>query len=159
MTSGNIFEDYMEAHDQIQRNFLIIAVFMPAWASKAPYHRMRVNQYWLVARNNFRRNSNQNTEIYGIKYIFENFHFGHSSMCEKRMLMLSFSAISFHPWQSEPLQWHHNQRDGVSNHQRHECLLNRLFRLRSKKTSKLRVTGLCCGEFTGDRWIPRTNGQ
>ena len=28
----------------------------------------------------------------------------------------------------------------------------------SKKTSKLRVTGLC-GEFTGDRWIPRTNGQ
>ena len=33
----------------------------------------------------------------------------------------------------------------------HHCLLNRLFRRRSKKTSKLRVTGLC-GEFTGDRW-------
>ena len=26
-----------------------------------------------------------------------------------------------------------------------------------KKTSKLRVTGLC--EVPGDRWIPRTNGQ
>ena len=27
----------------------------------------------------------------------------------------------------------------------HDCLLNRLFRCRSKKTSKLRVTGLCAG--------------
>ena len=33
----------------------------------------------------------------------------------------------------------------VSNHQPHECLLNRLFRRRSKKTSKFRVTGLCAG--------------
>ena len=30
----------------------------------------------------------------------------------------------------------------VSNYQLHECLLNRLFRRRWKKTSKLRVTGL-----------------
>ena len=43
------------------------------------------------------------------------------------------------------LQWRHNERDGVSNHQRIHCLLNRLFRRRSKKTSKLRVTGLCAG--------------
>ena len=33
----------MEAQDQIQRNFQIMAVFMHARASKAPYHRMRVN--------------------------------------------------------------------------------------------------------------------
>ena len=52
-----------------------------------------------------------------------------------------------------PLQWRHNGRDGVSNHQPHDCLLNRLFRRRSKKTSKLRITGLCAvnspvtGEF------------
>ena len=45
----------------------------------------------------------------------------------------------------EALQWCHNERDGVSNHQPHDCLLNRLFRHRSKKTSKLRVTGLCDG--------------
>ena len=44
-----------------------------------------------------------------------------------------------------PLQWRHNERDGVSNHQTHDCLLNRLFRRRSKKTSKPRVTGLCVG--------------
>ena len=43
------------------------------------------------------------------------------------------------------LRWRHNERDGVSNHQPHDCLLNRLFRRRSKKTSKLRVTGLCVG--------------
>ena len=40
------------------------------------------------------------------------------------------------------LQWRHNDRDGVTNHQTHDCLFNGLFRRRSKKTSKLRVTGL-----------------
>ena len=51
------------------------------------------------------------------------------------------------------LQWRHNEHDGVSNHQPHDCLLNRPFRCRSKKISKLRVTGLCAenspvtGEF------------
>ena len=43
------------------------------------------------------------------------------------------------------LQWRHNGRDSVSNHQPHDCLLNPLFRRRSKKTSKIRVTGLCAG--------------
>ena len=41
-----------------------------------------------------------------------------------------------------PLQWRHNGRDGISNHQHRDCLLNCLFRRRWKKTSKLRVTGL-----------------
>ena len=43
------------------------------------------------------------------------------------------------------LQWRHNGHDGVSNHQPHHCLLNYLFGCRSKKTSKLRVIGLCAG--------------
>ena len=43
------------------------------------------------------------------------------------------------------LRWRHSGRDGVSNHQPHHCLLNRLFRRRSKKTSKLRVTELGVG--------------
>ena len=34
------------------------------------------------------------------------------------------------------LQWHHNRRDGISNQQHLHCSLNRLFRRRSKKTSK-----------------------
>ena len=45
--------------------------------------------------------------------------------------------------------WRHNDHDGVSNHQPHGCLLNRLFRRRSKKTSKLLVTGLCAGNSPG----------
>ena len=47
--------------------------------------------------------------------------------------------------QLNTLQWHHNGSDSVSNHQPRECLLNCLVRCRSKKTSKLRVTGLCAG--------------
>ena len=43
------------------------------------------------------------------------------------------------------LLWRHHGRGSVSNHQPHDCLLNRLFRRRSKKTPKLRVTGLCAG--------------
>ena len=43
------------------------------------------------------------------------------------------------------LQSRNSELAGVSNHQPHDCLLNRLFRRRSKKTSKLRVTGLCAG--------------
>ena len=43
------------------------------------------------------------------------------------------------------LQWRHNERDGVSNHRRLDCLLSPLFRRISKKTPKLSVTGLCEG--------------
>ena len=43
------------------------------------------------------------------------------------------------------LQWRHNGPDGVSNHQPHDCLLNRFFSRTSKKISKLRVTGFCEG--------------
>ena len=52
-------------------------------------------------------------------------------------------------FQGEPLHWRHNYHDGVSNHQPHGCLLNRLFRRRSKKTSKLRITGLWVGNSPG----------
>ena len=51
------------------------------------------------------------------------------------------------------LQWRYNRCDGVSNHQPRDCLLSRLIRRWSKKTSKLRVTGFCArnspepGEF------------
>ena len=47
------------------------------------------------------------------------------------------------------LNWRHNDNDGVSNHQPHGCLLNRLFRRKSQKTPKLRVTGLCVGNSPG----------
>ena len=43
----------------------------------------------------------------------------------------------------QTLRWRHNEHDGVLNHQRLDCYFNRLFKRKSKKTSKLRVTGLC----------------
>ena len=52
-----------------------------------------------------------------------------------------------------PFQWRHNEHNGVSTHQPHDCFLNHL----SKKTSKLRVTGPCegsspvTGEFPAQR--------
>ena len=52
------------------------------------------------------------------------------------------------------LQLRHNGCDRVSNHQPHDCLLNRLFRRISKKTPKLRVTGLCAGKSPGTGEIP-----
>ena len=33
----------------------------------------------------------------------------------------------------DPSRWRHNERDGVSNYQPYDCLLNRLFRRRYKK--------------------------
>ena len=64
-----------------------------------------------------------------------------------------------------PLPWRHNWRDGVSNHQLYDCLLSRLFRRRSKKTSKFRFTGLCVGnspitgEFTAQMVSNAENGS
>ena len=57
---------------------------------------------------------------------------------------------------SVAIRLRHNRRDSVSNHRCLDWLLNRLVRRRSKKTSKLRATGLW---ETGDRWIPLTKGQ
>ena len=55
---------------------------------------------------------------------------------------------------TDPLQWRNNGGDSVSNHQPHDYLLNRLFRRRSKKTSKLRVTRLCVGNSPGTSEFP-----
>ena len=50
-----------------------------------------------------------------------------------------YMAVEDH---GQPLQWRHNEHVSVSNHQPHDCLLNRLFGRRSKKTPKLRITGV-----------------
>ena len=55
---------------------------------------------------------------------------------------------------SPTLRWRPNERDGVSNYRHLGCLLNRLFRRWSKKTSKLHVTGLCEGSPTVTGGIP-----
>ena len=52
------------------------------------------------------------------------------------------------------LHWRHNGHDSVSNRQAHDCLLYRLFRRWSKKTSKLRATGLCARNSPGTGEFP-----
>ena len=52
------------------------------------------------------------------------------------------------------LLWRHNGHDCVPNHQPHHCFFNCLFGRRSKKTSKLRVTGLCVGNSPGTGEFP-----
>ena len=69
-------------------------------------------------------------------------------------LCVSYSEIRF-SLLFTALQWRHNGCDGVSHHQPHDCLLNRLLRCRSKETSKLRVIGLCVGNLP----VTHTKGQ
>ena len=57
-------------------------------------------------------------------------------------LMVIYACVS--------LEWRHNGCNGVSNHQPHDCLLDRSFRPRLKKTSKHRHWPLCDGEFPAE---------
>ena len=63
--------------------------------------------------------------------------------------MVLFSCVELMAYWHFSLHWRHNGCDSVSKHQPHDCLLNRLFRCRSKNTSKLRVPGLCVGNSPG----------
>ena len=60
----------------------------------------------------------------------------------------------FIPHVQNSLHWRHNEPDGVSNYQPRQCLLNCLFMCRSKKTSKLLVTGLCAENSPGTGEFP-----
>ena len=64
------------------------------------------------------------------------------TLCEVEVY--EFTGMFFNEIYGISLQWRHNGRDGVSNHQPQHCLLNRL---------------AFVWEFSSDRWIPRTNGQ
>ena len=57
------------------------------------------------------------------------------------------------------LRWRHNGRDGVSNRQTRDCLLNLFIRAQIKVNIKAPRHWPLCVEFTGDRWIPRSDGQ
>ena len=72
----------------------------------------------------------------------------HYTIMFQNELVITYENATF------SLQWRRNERDSVSNHQPHDCILNRLFRRRSKKTSKLRVTGLLAGNSPGTGEFP-----
>ena len=68
--------------------------------------------------------------------------------------MWTYDGRKYHLVRRDTLRRCHNGRDSVSNHQPHDCLLNRLFRRRSNETSKPRVTGLCVGNSPGNGEFP-----
>ena len=75
------------------------------------------------------------------------------------VVLCLFVVISSLHCGSVKLQWRHNGLDGVSNHEPRHCLLSLLFECRSKKKNNAPRHWSLWGEFTGDQWIPRTNGQ
>ena len=86
-----------------------------------------------------------------IQYVYKVFfRGGRKLLISKRQCVSMWLLILWpHKKLGHPLLWRHNGRDSVSNHQPHDCLLNRLLRRRSKQTSKLCVTGLCAGNSPG----------
>ena len=82
------------------------------------------------------------------------------SAAKNKHLMLKhlmYTYVRFTCVFKQTLRWRCTERDGVSNHRRPDCLLNRLFIRRSTKTSKLLVTGF--SEGNPPVMIPLTNGQ
>ena len=75
-----------------------------------------------------------------------------------RISLWRFILTIHNPDNIRSLRWSHNERDGVSNHQRIDCLFSRLFRRRKINMKAPRHWPLC-EEFTGDRWIPRIKGH
>ena len=101
------------------------------------------------------------TDVYGISQCLQ-----HKEVSRSKIIWNTYSVMARHRcekisppfWNRITLQWRHNERNGVSNYRRLHCLLNCWFKRRSKKTPKLRVTGLCAGS-AADQWIPCTKGQ
>ena len=92
----------------------------------------------------------QNISLHYISITFAPLHFKCNYICHDLSGFTAWWAPSHHHlnwyW---TLHWRHNDHDGVSNHQPHGCLLKGSFRRRIKKTSKLRVTGLCAVNSPG----------
>ena len=73
--------------------------------------------------------------------------------------MKLLGVLGFKLIHASTLQWRHNERNGVSNYQPHDCLLNRLLKAQIKEIIKAPRHWPLWGEFTGHRWIPLTKGQ
>ena len=100
---------------------------------------------------------------WGVKYTWfvENGAWKWTKFCNFSETFLAFPGVPLYvhlPGSVTALQWRHNGSDSVSNHQPHDCLLNRYSDADQKNIKAPRHWPLC-GEFTGDQWILCTNGQ
>ena len=57
------------------------------------------------------------------------------------------------------LQWRHNELDGVSKSPASRLFTQPLIQAKIKENIKAPRHWPLCGEFTGDRWIPRAKGK
>ena len=84
---------------------------------------------------------------YPIIWCIETFHCSNANIAtlkyRAKFILLFYSELNYqdnqpnHSKMEAVSHWRRNGRDGVSNHQPHDCLLNCLFTRGSKKTSKL----------------------
>ena len=111
-----------------------------SWSSRDTSCAVRSWGSWLSCEPSGDNNRTAGWDTGGTSRTFRSYWTGFSGWTCKRCGIYQHIVI---------LQWRHNECDGVSNHQFHDCWLNRLFGRRSKKTSKLRVTGLCAGNSPG----------
>ena len=85
-----------------------------------------------------------------IEWQWENFaHTRSSNQLLRINLIVCYQSLLVRWWQAAcnliSLQWRHNEHDGVSTHRLLYCLLNRVFRRRSNKTSKPALLGFVWG--------------
>ena len=156
-----------KAHNKITypfSNFNSATVEVCRWISNFISH---LYQMWLLTRTDIRSNANTNKNtayhIQILKMLIDQRTLLEFGITPVLSLLSEFCCKKEKPWAYKCTcrirHVHPNRlfdwwcritmtswwRDGVQNHQPHRCLLNRLFRRRSRKTSKLRVTGLCAG--------------
>ena len=72
---------------------------------------------------------------YRCHYLCDNLSYDSQTAFEVRAWVGIYNALEIVN-ASTTLQWRHNEHDGVSDHQPHECLLNDVFRLKSKKPQR-----------------------
>ena len=138
-------------HDQTDGSFL-----GPYWGNpvllKGSYlrqlHHPPYQLLWCLGHVDEQLAHHRNIQDFGIPWCNRRYDI----CCEKRYRVLLLRQIMVAGTKSDcvtTLQWHQNEQNSVSNHQPHGCLLHRLYRRRSTKTSKLCVTGLCVGNSPG----------
>ena len=104
---------------------------------------MDIRSWSIISRINHNKFPVRNQDISGHRISFVRY-VGHQVVFQKEVFFILHNKKLNYITACQ-LLWRHNDSDGVSNHQPHDCLLDRLFGRSSKKTSKLRVIGLCEG--------------
>ena len=75
-----------------------------------------------------------------------------------RISRLGIDSHLLHQELISTLQWRHSGHDGVSNHQPHH-FYSTVYSGADQRKHQSSASLAFVREFTGDRWIPRTNGQ